>query len=149
MRPRAKYSVIHRHRQEYPVSVMCNFFGVSRSGYYSFVNRLNRPEKDVELADIIRRQQKKCFGTYGYRRMWLYLKSTGINRNPKTILHVMKKYGYYSAVKNGYERDGMYWAYVVYNPIEKFDCNAWIDERVSMLYHITSIDNVNSIVKPG
>lgn len=71
---------------------MCNFFGVSRSGYYSFVNRLNRPEKDAELADIIRRQQKKCFGTYGYRRMWLYLKSTGINRNPKTILHVMKKY---------------------------------------------------------
>ena len=99
MRPRAKYAVIHRHRQEHPVSVMCNFFGVSRSGYYSFVNRLNRPEKDVELADIIRRQQKKCFGTYGYRRMWLYLKSTGINRNPKTILHVMKKYELLSEIR--------------------------------------------------
>ena len=71
---------------------MCNFFGVSRSGYYSFVNRLNRPEKDAELAGIIRRQQEKCFGTYGYRRMWLYLKSAGITRNPKTILRVMKKY---------------------------------------------------------
>ena len=92
MRPQAKYAVIYRHRQEYSVSVMCNFFGVSRSGYYSFVNRLNRPEKDAELAGIIRRQQEKCFGTYGYRRMWLYLKSAGITRNPKTILRVMKKY---------------------------------------------------------
>ena len=24
--------------------------------------------------------------------MWLYLKSTGVNRSPKTNLHVMKKY---------------------------------------------------------
>ena len=84
---------------EYPISAMCQIFGVSRSGYYSFVNRLNRPEKDAELADIIRRQQKKCFGTYGYRRMWLYLKSTGINRNPKTILHVMKKYELLSEIR--------------------------------------------------
>lgn len=36
MRPKAKYAVIHRHRDEYPVSVMCKFFGVSRSGYYVF-----------------------------------------------------------------------------------------------------------------
>ena len=72
-----------------------------------------------------------------------------IKNNIQYMDHVMRKYGYYSAVKNGYERDGMQWAYVVYNPIEKFDCNAWIDERVSMLYHITSIDNANSIIKTG
>lgn len=93
MRARAKYAVIHRHRKEYPVSVMCSFFGVSRSGYYSFVIRLNKSEKDAELAEIIRRQQEKCFHTYGYRRMWLYLKNAGITRNPKTILRIMKKYG--------------------------------------------------------
>ena len=28
MRPRAKYAVIYRHREEYPISVMCQFFGV-------------------------------------------------------------------------------------------------------------------------
>lgn len=30
--------------------------------------------------------------TYGYRRMWLWLESQGIHRNPKTVLRVMKKY---------------------------------------------------------
>lgn len=71
---------------------MCSFFGVSRSGYYSFVSRLGRPEKDAGLADIIRHQQERCFCTYGYRRMWQYLKNAGINRNPKTVLRIMKKY---------------------------------------------------------
>lgn len=99
MRARAKYAVIHRHRKEYPVSVMCSFFGVSRSGYYSFVSRLNKSEKDAELAEIIRRQQEKCFHTYGYRRMWLYLKNAGITRNPETILRIMKKYGLLAEIR--------------------------------------------------
>ena len=43
MRPKAKYAVIYRYRDEYPVSVMCKFFGVSRSGYYDFVKRFGKP----------------------------------------------------------------------------------------------------------
>ena len=92
MRPRVKYHIIYRHKSEYPVSVMCRFFGVSRSGYYSFVQRLGRQEKDAVLAEQIRRQQKRCDGTYGYRRMWLWLESQQIHRNPKTVLRIMKKY---------------------------------------------------------
>ena len=30
--------------------------------------------------------------TYGYRRMWLWLESQEIHRNPKTVLRIMKKY---------------------------------------------------------
>lgn len=74
--------------------VMCHFFLVSRSGYYSFVKRMSRPKKDAALAEMIRQQQDKCFHSYGYRRMWQCLKgSKGIYHNPKTILRVMKKYG--------------------------------------------------------
>ena len=69
MRARAKYAVICCHRAEYPVSVMCRLFEVSRSGYYRFVHRLGRMEKDAELAEKIRQQQDKCFHTYGYRRL--------------------------------------------------------------------------------
>ena len=58
MRPRAKYAVIYRHRDEYPVSVMCRFFEVSRSGYYDFVHRLGRPEKKYDLLSEIRRRRK-------------------------------------------------------------------------------------------
>lgn len=92
VRARVKYAVIYRHRNEYCVSVMCRFFGVSRSGYYGFVHRLGRPEKDAELVEIIRQQQVRSFHTYGYRRIWLALEKSGIHHNPKTILRVMKKY---------------------------------------------------------
>ena len=100
MRAKAKYAVIYRHRKEYPIVVMCKFFSVSRSGYYSFVKRMNRPEKDAALAETIRQQQGKCFHTYGYRRMWQWLKnSKRIYHNPKTILRVMKKYGLLAEIR--------------------------------------------------
>ena len=78
---------------------MCRFFGVSRSGYYDFVRRIGKPEKDAELAAAIRQQQEKSFNTYGYRRMCLALKSKGIHCNPKTILRVMKKYDLLSEIR--------------------------------------------------
>ena len=99
MRPKVKYAVIHRHRGEYPVSVMCKFFGVSRSGYYDFVKRLGQPEHDAELARRIQECQNKTDKTYGYRRVWKWLKGRNIVRNPKTVLRVMKKYGLLSEIR--------------------------------------------------
>ena len=92
MKPRVKYAVIYRHCQEYPISVMCRFFGVSRSGYYDYIHRLGRPDKDAALAEEIRQKQQCSHGTYGYRRMHLALAAMGIHCNPKTVLRVMKKY---------------------------------------------------------
>lgn len=77
------------------VSCPCHvpFFAVSKSGYYSFVKRMSRPEKDAVLSGIVRQQQDKCFHTYGYRWMWQWLKgSKGIYHDSKTILRVMNKY---------------------------------------------------------
>ena len=99
MRPKVKYAVIHRHRGEYPVSVMCRFFEVSRSGYYDFVKRMDKPEQDAELADKIRMCQRSADNTYGYRRVWLWLKHKKIHRNPKTVLRIMKKYGLLSEIR--------------------------------------------------
>ena len=99
MRIRIKYQVIHRHRNEYPISVMCKFFEVSRSGYYDFVKRLGKPEHDAELALQIQECQKRTDKTYGYRRVWKWLKDRKITRNPKTILRVMKKYGLLSEIR--------------------------------------------------
>ena len=99
MRPKVKYAVIHRHRDEYPVSVMCKFFEVSRSGYYDFVKRLEEPEHDAELAEKIRECQIKTDKTYGYRRVWMWLKDRKIERNPKTVLRIMKKYGLLAEIR--------------------------------------------------
>ena len=99
MRPKVKYAVIHRHRNEYSVSVMCKFFGVSRSGYYDFTKRLGQPEHDADLAKKIQECQNKTDKTYGYRRVWKWLKDRNIERNPKTVLRVMKKYGLLSEIR--------------------------------------------------
>ena len=92
MRAKVKYHVIYMNRDRYPVSVMCQFFEVSRSGYYDFLRRIGYKEKDADLAEMIRVQQERSFKTYGYRRMWMWLKKRGIHSNPKTILRIMKKY---------------------------------------------------------
>ena len=61
------------NRNRYPVSVMCQFFGISRSGYYDYVKRLGKPTHNLTLVELIREQQEKCDKTYGYRRMWKWL----------------------------------------------------------------------------
>ena len=78
---------------------MCKFFGVSRSGYYAFVHRLGRPEQDAALAEVIAEQRERSFRTYGYRRMWLWLKKQDIFCNPKTVLRIMKKYDLLSEIR--------------------------------------------------
>ena len=56
--------MIYQHRNEYPVAVMCRFCRVSRSGYYDFVHRMDRPEKDTALAEIIAERRERSFHTY-------------------------------------------------------------------------------------
>ena len=99
MKPKVKYMVIYRHREQYSVSEMCRFFNVSRSGYYDYVKRMDVPAWDLPLAEKIRECQEKCGKTYGYRRVQIWLERNGIHRNPKTILRVMQKYGLLSAVR--------------------------------------------------
>ena len=78
---------------------MCKFFSVSRSGYYDFVKRLGVPEPDAELAGMIEQCQRKTDKTYGYRRVWKWLKNRDVVRNPKTVLRIMKKYGLLSEIR--------------------------------------------------
>ena len=99
MRPSVKYHIIYRHRHEYPVSVMCSFFQVSRSGYYGYIKRLGQPAHDAALAKRIEECQNKTDKTYGYRRVWKWLRDRNIDKNPKTVLRVMKKYGLLSEIR--------------------------------------------------
>lgn len=88
------------NRKRYSITEMCQFFGVSRSGYYDYVKRLDQPAHDAALAEIIRKQQEACDKIYGYRRMWKWLKRVRkIHRNPKTILRIMKKYDLLSEIR--------------------------------------------------
>ena len=99
MKPKVKYMVIYRHKEQYSISEMCRFFNVSRSGYYDYVRRMDVPNRDLPLAEKIQECQEKCGKTYGYRRMQIWLERNGIHRNPKTVLRVMQKYGLLSVVR--------------------------------------------------
>ena len=87
------------NRARYTISSMCNFFGVSRSGYYDYIQRSSHPAFDAKLAEMIRQCQEENRKTYGYRRVWLWLKARDVYRNPKTILRIMKKYELLSEIR--------------------------------------------------
>ena len=99
MKPSIKYQIIYKHQDKYSISEMCRFFKVSRSGYYKYLKRIDRPAKDLELANKIEECQTENHRTYGYRRVHIWLERKGIYRNPKTILRVMQKYNLLSVVR--------------------------------------------------
>ena len=99
MKPSVKYLIIYRHKEDYPISKMCKFFEVSRSGYYDYVNRMDITAKDFPLAEKIRECQYETNSTYGYRRVHIWLEKRGIHHNPKTVLRVMRKYNLLSVVR--------------------------------------------------
>ena len=91
--------VIYRHKDKYSISEMCRFFEVSRSGYYDYVKRMDKPAWDLPLADKIRECQEHSHSTYGYRRVHIWLERQEIHKNPKTVLRVMQKYNLLSEVR--------------------------------------------------
>ena len=107
MRAKIKFDVIHQYRNEYPIQAMCVFFGVSRSGYYRYVQHLDTPKKDVGVAEMIRQCHRECGRTYGYRRAKIWLeREKGICLNEKTVLRIMQSYGLLSEIRRrkGYRR---------------------------------------------
>ena len=90
MKPKVKYMVIYRHREQYSISEMCRFFNVSRSGYYDYVKRMDVPAWDLPLAEKIRECQEKCGKTYGYRRVQIWLEQN-VNLVLNTIRAAKRK----------------------------------------------------------
>ena len=62
---------------------MCRFFGVSRSGYYDFLSRMEIPDKDLLIAEKIKECQEKCGKTYGYRSVHIWLEGEKFTEIPK------------------------------------------------------------------
>ena len=99
MRTSVKYMVIYRHKDKYSVSEMCRFFNVSRSGYYDYVKRMDKPSSENHLVEKIYECQERSHKTYGYRRVQIWLERQGIHKDPKTVLRLMHKYNLLSVVR--------------------------------------------------
>jgi putative transposase len=100
VKPYVKYLAIYHHRNEYPVTIMCAFFDVSRSGYYGHIDHIDKPDRDEPLAQMIAECQEHCGKTYGCRRIQIWLKKyKNLSLNLKTVLRVMNKYGLLSDIR--------------------------------------------------
>ncbi|MGF7212433.1 hypothetical protein GGE65_007060 [Skermanella aerolata] len=42
-----KYAFIERHRRDWPVSIQCSVLDVSARGFYQYLDREKRPDKDM------------------------------------------------------------------------------------------------------
>jgi len=100
VRASVKYRVIHRFKDKYPITLMCEFFKVSRSGYYYWARNFEKDDKDKWMAELIAICQDKSRKTYGFRRVriWL-LREYGLIVNHKAVLRIMHKYNLLSEVR--------------------------------------------------
>ena len=72
---------------------------IPRSTYYYWVKQMNRPDKYVEVKELIQEIFDEHEGRYGYRRITLQLKNKGIVINHKTVRRLMIEMGLKSLVR--------------------------------------------------
>lgn len=71
---------------------MCALFGISRSAFYAWTQRSQEPDPDAERMRLVQEAFQRSHGTYGYRRITWWLRSTkGVRINSKTVLRIMTK----------------------------------------------------------
>ena len=94
-----RYELINREEGSYPVSLMCRWSRVSRSGYCSW---RDRPQSQAAvrregLAILIKDVLEHSDGTYGYRRIQVILKRRGVRADGATIRAIMRDLGLQAA----------------------------------------------------
>lgn len=92
---------ICKHREEFPVSLMCNVIAAGRSGYYSW---LKRPEsktakENKDLIREIRSVHKESKNRYGSPRIHAELKDRGIKCSLKRVSRLMREDGLYAKTR--------------------------------------------------
>lgn len=100
MTQKNKYRVIAEFTGKYSITVMCKFLSVPRSSYYYWLKNKDCEDKDASLVESIREGQHASCGTYGYRRMTIWLNRVyGIIVNSKRVRRIMKEAGLRSVVR--------------------------------------------------
>ncbi len=69
---------IYRYRYEYPVRISCRVLEVSRSGYYSFLQRRGDSIRQADLIARIRMAHRRSRYSYGSRRIMQQLRKDGL-----------------------------------------------------------------------
>jgi transposase InsO family protein len=92
---------INDHQAQFPGSVMCSVFQVSRSGYYAWNKRpeSTRSKENRELSQEIAAIHRESDGIYGSPKIHGELQRRGKRHGKNRIVRLMRKDGLYSKTK--------------------------------------------------
>lgn len=93
--PRQGYEFIKAHQKEFPLLAMCRALGLSRSGYYDWLQRppSARAQVDAELRERIRTIWSDSHGAYGAPRIHAALREQGVRVSRKRVARLMTSMG--------------------------------------------------------
>jgi transposase InsO family protein len=91
-----KFDWMHRHRGRYPLAMMCRLLRVSRSGYYAWRPRKDRPpsptaRRRTELTEQVRTAHADSRGIYGSPRVHRELRARGVACCENTVAKIMRQ----------------------------------------------------------
>lgn len=90
-----KYQLIDAERADFPITKMCDWLDVSRSGYYEWRDRdssataLRHDELKTKIAQIF----ADSYETYGYRRVHVELGRRGVDVGDELVRQLMRELG--------------------------------------------------------
>jgi transposase InsO family protein len=90
-----RFAFIRRRGEEFPVKLMCQVLGVSRSGYYAWLGRPAgaRADRAAGLKERIRLAHEDSRFTYGSPRVAAELKARGVAVCENTVARYMRQEG--------------------------------------------------------
>jgi putative transposase len=82
-------------KSDYPITLLCEVLGVSRSGYFAWAggHRERRSQRDEELTGHINRAFRQSRYTYGYPRMTDELREQGQSVGKARVARLMRAAG--------------------------------------------------------
>jgi putative transposase len=88
-----KYEFIDAEKAHYPITKMCQWAEVSRSGYYEWRDRPTSAtaRRRVRLAELIEWIFEDSDGTYGYRRIHAELARQDEQASPELVRAIMRE----------------------------------------------------------
>ncbi|GGD01095.1 IS3 family transposase [Pontibacillus salipaludis] len=93
---REKAQAVYELSQEYqwPINRLIKVAGLPRSTYYYTRTKMNEPDPDFELKELVSSIYFEYEGRYGYRRVQKELENRGHTVNHKKVYRIMKELGF-------------------------------------------------------
>jgi putative transposase len=90
-----KFAFIRNQSQAFPVESLCRVLGVTRSGYYAWLQRTPsaRQQRAEQLTEQIRAAHGRSRQTYGAPRVHQELTAQGVRCSQNTVAKLMRRHG--------------------------------------------------------